>query len=304
MRLRSSTRAWVASGAVAAAVLVSVVSCGDGTDEATRAGGVPSIVATTSIWADVASNVACGGLADVEALVPVGADPHAFEASAADRAVVGEALLVISNGLGLEGGLADIVESAESDGVSVFVATDHVEVVDGDPHIWFDPTRVMAVAAALASTLIDEAGLPRADIEGCLDAFQASLETLDDDTSALLQSVPDDRRRLLTNHDALGYFAARFGFEILGTVLPSSGLGETSAQRLAELVDELESTEVSAVFTEQGEQSDVIDALAAEAGDLDVVALYTDTLGDEGSGAETYIGMMRTDAELIAGTLG
>ncbi len=290
-------------------LVVAITSCGDATPTADSpgAGGGDSpavIIATTSIWTDVAANVACGGLATVESIIPAGVDPHGFEPSPADRQRLDEALVVVTNGLGLEGGVADIVESAAEDGVSVFVATEHTDVLDGDPHIWFDPTRVIAVATELADELVDRAGLPRAEVDRCLTSYVAELADLDHDLGEQLRTVPDSRRLLVTNHDALGYLASHYGYEIIGTVLPSSSLGETSAQQLAELADILTDTGIDAVFTEITEGRDVIESLAVEVGDIEVVELYTDALGAPGSGADTYLGLMRTDAALIAGALG
>ncbi len=112
--------------------------------------------------------------------------------------------------------------------------------------------------------------------------------------------MPPDRRLLVTNHDALGYFADRYGFEILGTVLPgTSTLAEASPAELERLAADIESAGVPAIFAEALESTDEAAALADDLG-VDVVTLYTDSLGDDGSGAETYAELMRYDATAIA----
>jgi zinc/manganese transport system substrate-binding protein len=117
--------------------------------------------------------------------------------------------------------------------------------------------------------------------------------------------VPDERRILVTNHDSLGYFADRYGFEVVATVIPGgSTLGEPSSAELAELVALIGETGVPAIFAENVEPSTLAEAVAAEAGSgVAVVELYTDSLGEAGSGADTLIGMLLTNAERIAGAM-
>jgi zinc/manganese transport system substrate-binding protein len=297
----------------------------------------PQIVATNSIWADVATNVACDGAAEVISLLPPGTDPHAYEPSMADRARLQEASLVVANGLGLEAGLQDTLESVESDGVPVFVAGDHVEVrrlaedpadgaaggssdadehegdeddashhhEEGDPHLWQDPTRTSEVVTALGESLVEEAGLDATTVQRCVDRYTRELATLDADVGAMVAAVPAERRVLVTNHDALGYFADRYGFEVLGTVIPGPGtLAETNPAEIEALAQAIEEAGVPAVFAEEQHSDADARALAERVGDVEVVTLHTDALGEEGSGAETYVAMIRRNGELITGALG
>ena len=128
---------------------------------------------------------------------------------------------------------------------------------------------------------------------------------LDADISATLSAIPEGDRVLVTNHDALGYFAARYGFEIAGTVIPSgTTLAEPSSAELAALVEEIQQRGVQAIFAETTEPSTLADAIAAEAGEaVQVVELYTGSLGEAGTGADTLIGMLLTNAQRIAGAL-
>lgn len=314
-----------------------LVACGGSDGEGGGPSGAPVIVATNSIWADVAGNVACDGAAEVVSLLPPGTDPHAFEPSMADRARLQEASLVVANGLGLEEGLGDTLESVEADGVPVFVAGDHVEVRplsadaalgaeggssdadrpagggdgashdhdEGDPHLWQDPTRVAEVVAALGEALVEEAGLDATAVRRCVERYTAELATLDEEVEAMVAAVPVDRRVLVTNHDALGYFADRYGFEVLGTVIPGPGtLAETNPAEIEALAQAVEESEVPAVFAEEQHSDADARALAERVGEVEVVTLHTDALGEEGSGAETYVAMIRRNGELVAAALG
>ena len=308
-----------------------------------------SILATTTIWADITQNVACEGLAEVVSILPPLADPHDFEPSMSDRARLDEADLVVANGLGLEEALEDTLASVEADGTPVFTAGDHMtslafdaetsgghdtdadhdaedgkheeEGQDGgedhggedddhghgseDPHVWLDPLRVAAAVANLADALIHQVGLDADRVISCSDAYLADLEALHGDVGATLDRVPTARRMLVTNHDSLGYFADRYGFEVIGTIIPAaSTLAEPSPAGLEELAHLIEETGVPAIFAEQlGHGSREAAALAGSLEDVSVENLYTGALGPAGSGAESYLAMMRHNAETIAAAL-
>ncbi|MDH3706124.1 MAG: metal ABC transporter substrate-binding protein, partial [Acidimicrobiia bacterium] len=283
----------------------------------------PVIVATTSIWADVVANVACDGLVDVQTIVPVGADPHAFEPSLADRGRIDSAQLIVANGLSLEEGLADTLDATDT---PVFTMADHVATIDyatdvdhddedaghddehdqgADPHVWLDPTRVRDAIGPLVDEMVATAGLDRAEVDACAAAYRSELDTLDAEVAAILDAVPTERRALVTNHDSLGYLADRYGYEVVGTVIPTpSGLGATNPAQLEALAELIERRSVPAIFSETQHSADDAEALADRVGDVEVVTLRTGTLGDPGSGAETYLAMVRTNGELIADALG
>lgn len=333
-------------GALFLAGSLGLVACGDADDESGAAGeDAPTVVATTGIWRDVVSNLACDGLAEVSALIPAGSDPHAFEPSLRDREALDEASLVVVNGLDLEEGLIDTIDAVLDDGVPVFAISDHIspapleggddhddeestdhagededgeeehgteEAADagpdhegGDPHIWFDPLRVSSALPALAGMLVDEAGLEEAAVRRCLEDYRAELERVDDDVTETLASVPAAGRKLVTNHGALTYLADRYGYEIIGTVIPStSSLAQTNPAQLQDLVETVRSNGVKAIFAETQAATDDAEALGREAGGVEVVSLFTGSLGEDGSGAETYAGFMRTNATRIAEGLG
>ena len=270
-------------------------------------------MATTGIWADIAGRVVCDGSLDVRTIVPTGGDPHSFEPSLADREMLDGATLVVANGLGLEETLDDTLQQVEAGGVPVFRAGDHVETIRGsdqrdedgdgaDPHIWLDPTRVAAVLPALGAALV-EAGVDQATVDDCVTSAQADLAGLDEELASTFAAIPAARRKLVTNHDALGYLADRYDLEIVGSVLPStSTLTEASTGELEELGTAIEEAGVPAIFAERLGNSADAEALADRLG-VELVELYSDALGEQGSGADTYEGMLRTDATSIADAL-
>jgi zinc/manganese transport system substrate-binding protein len=305
-RYRSAVALSVGLIAVAAA-------CGDDTTDGRSADtDGPTIVATTSIWADVVGNLACAGLAEIQTVIPIGGDAHTFEPSLQDREVLENADLIVANGLLLEESLEDTIDAVEGGGTPVFRLADHMtpidsddpEHVNGDPHVWFDPTRVAAALPALRDSLVDQAGLDAGRVDACLDDYRSAIATTDSEVTALVATIPADRRKLVTNHEALAYFAEHYGFEVLGAVIPSpSTLAETNPADLQELVRLIEEADVPAIFAEAQHSSVEADALADAVGDIAVVTLFTDSLGPAGSGADTYLGLLSTDARLIVDAL-
>jgi len=285
--------------ALAAAAVVGLAACGGSDDGASAADGPASLVATTTIWADITSHIACGE--HVDSIVPAGADPHSFEPSLRDRERLNSSDLIVANGAGLEAGLVDLVDSAAHDGVPVVTIADHVDVVAGDPHVWQDPQRVIAAIDPIEAALV-AAGRDNGQIAACAEQYRSELKALDTDIAAMVAEVPADRRVMVTNHDAFGYFAQRYGFEIVGTVIPSmSTLGESSAGQLAELADKIEHYQVPAIFAERLGSSHDAQALADRLG-VRVVELDSDALESKGEGA-TYEGMMRRNAAAITDAL-
>ncbi|NND03963.1 MAG: zinc ABC transporter substrate-binding protein [Acidimicrobiia bacterium] len=262
-----------------------------------------TIVATNTILGDFVANVA-GADAAVVVLTPVGADPHDFRPSASQVADINGADLVVANGLGLEEGIEDVLEAAEEDGVRIVRISDDADSVDElDPHIWLDPVLMAAATDMIAREL--------AAINGSVDwmsraeRYSDQLLALDDEIRDLLSVIPEGERKLVTNHDSLSYFADRYELEVIGTVIPGrSTLGNPSSAELASLVDLMRGTGSTAIFAETTQPTALAEAIAAELGtDVEVVSLYTGSVGEPGSGAETLVGMLRINASRIAGAL-
>lgn len=315
--------------AIVVAVALAAVACG-GADEPVEGDGL-SIVATTTIWADVASSIV-GSEGSVESLIPVGVDPHAFSPSPSQVAGLVGADLVIANGLGLEAGFKDVLAAAEDAGAVVVTVgdfadplgfdtageacepADHddhgVEPADEhdhgtgcDPHVWMDPERVALAVGAIAEALASIA--PDVDWAGAATGYESELNALTAEMAEILDAVPVDRQVLVTNHDSLRYLAERFGYSVIETVIPGgSTLGNPSSAALAQLVETMRDLEIRAIFADTTDSTALAEAVAAElGGSVTVVELYTGSIGPEGSGADSLIGMLRVDAELIAGAL-
>lgn len=307
-----------ASVGLVAALLTGCAS-DDGTDSTVQ------IVATTTILGDIARNVA-GDNADVEVLMPVGVNPHDFQPSSQQVAAIQRADLVVVNGLGLEAGLHDVLEAADSDGVLVwevaadldplpFATADH-EDEDGhddeddhehgslDPHFWLDPLRVAAAAGLMSEHLSEVA--PDVDWSSAADEYATELEALHSTSVEQLAVVAVPDRKLVTNHLSLGYFSDRYDFEMIGTVIPGgASLANPSSSELASLVETIEQEQVPAIFTETIEPDALAQAVAAEVGyDVAVVELYTGSLGEPGTDGDTLIGMLATNVGRIAEALG
>lgn len=293
MRLRLAALAVVAALAAA--------GCGGAGGSPPPSG--PSVVVTYSVLGAVVTELV-GDHAAVTVLMANGVDPHDWSPSAKDIERVMNADIVVANGLGLEEGLAKTLEEAEKAGVAVFRATDHIQVRElaeesdhagGDPHFWVDPISMRDVVAALATELA-AAGIDVADRSADL---QQRLVDLDAGARATLAVVPEAGRKLVTGHESMGYFADRYGFQIVGTVIPGlSSQGEVSAGELAALKAQIEAEGVGAIFTEIGTPAAVVEAIGRETG-VEVVELPSHTLPDDGS----YFTFIRGIASAVAGAL-
>ena len=294
---------------VVCASLAGAAACGS--DEG--ADGRPRVAVTTPMLGAVVADLV-GDAAEVTVLMPNGVDPHDFQPSAKDVEAIGHSDLVVENGLDLEEGLEDALAGARDDGVAVFTATDHValrEVSEGeaehhegtgdddgadsgeDPHIWMDPIAMRDVALALAPALETGLGL---ELGGRAGDLGARLDALDAELARTLAVVPPDRRELVTGHESMGYLADRYGFELVGALIPSlSSQAQASAEGLSELRDQVREAAVPVIFNEIGTPDGVADAIADETG-AGVVEVGTHTLPDDGS----YFTFMREAAAAVA----
>jgi zinc/manganese transport system substrate-binding protein len=272
------------------------------------------VVATTTILADVVQQVV-GDDGRVETLIPRSADPHEFQASADQALLLRKARLVVANGLGLEEGMLDVLSAARAEGVDVLEVGPLVEplplrggaeAAQLDPHVWLDPLRMARAVELIGDRIaLTDSQLPDDAWRSRAAAYQAQLQQVHTEIEAQVARVPVERRKLVTNHDAFGYFAARYGFEVIGVVIPGGGTaGAPSAAELAELARVIRQQQVPAIFTEETLSQSVARALAQEVGqDVRLVQLYTGSLGPPNSDADTYLGLLRTDARLIVEAL-
>lgn len=300
---------------VVATGLLALAACG-GDD----ADGTPRVMAATSILGDLVEQVA-GEQVEVEVLIPATADPHDYQLSAREQARLREADAIVINGGQLNAGLERQVGSATGDGVPTFLAFDAVEdplTADGpdhdhgdhdhdhgelDPHFFGDPRRTVQVVEALGPFLADAVeGLDRSALDGSLAAYVDELHRLDAEVEDILGAVPAHRRVLVTNHLVLGYFADRYGFEVAGTIHSGAHVSQPSARDLVELRRLMDAQEIDVVFTDVTMSANNAEQLA-DSLDVEVVALHSESLGEEGSGADTYVDMVRANARSIASAL-
>jgi manganese/iron transport system substrate-binding protein len=268
------------------------------------------VVATTSIVADVVQNIG-GDLIDLTMLIPRGTDPHAFEPTPQDVAAVADAQVVFANGAGLEIFLQPLLESAGED-VTVVPVSYGIELLQfegahgggADPHTWLDPQNVMVwthnIELSLGALDPDNAATYEANAE----AYEAELKALDTWTREQLAQVPEENRKLVTDHTALSYLAHRYGFEQIGAVFPGySTLAEPSAQGLAELEDAIREFDVRAVFVGLTVNSDLAKRVTGDTGTR-LVFLYTGALSELGGPADDYLSLMRYNVSAIVEALG
>ena len=282
--------------AIVAAGLTGAAGCGrpPGT-----ADGRLAVVATTTQLGDFARTVGGARVAVTQLLRP-NTDPHEYEPTPKDVGAVADAKVVLEHGLGLDNWLDQVVANAGGSAVRVVTTAGIALLPHGDPHVWLDPGNaikmVRNVEQALAS--VDPAGATtyHANAEGLVGRITA----LDRELVARIAAIPAARRKIVTDHDAFGYFARHYGIKIVGTTLPSlSTAAEPSTRQITALAATIRREGVRVVFSEASINPRLERALADQAGVTLGAPLYGDSLGPADTPAGTYLGMMRTDMDAI-----
>jgi ABC-type Zn uptake system ZnuABC Zn-binding protein ZnuA len=280
---------------------------GESGDRPPAPGRVLNVVATTTLVADFATNVG-GDRVQVTSLFKPNVDAHDYEPSPADIETIARADLVIENGVGLEEWLDDTIESSGFRGPVVDASQGvRLRLVDGqpDPHIWQNPRNAEVMAAnivrALAAADPSDAGVFRANLA----AYTKQLHALDAEVQRQIDSLAN--KKLVTNHDAFGYYIDRYGLQFVGSVIPSfDSSAELSGRDIRDLVAKIKTTGVKAVFSETSLPPRTAETIAREAG-VKVVegedALYGDSLGPAGSDGDTYLKMIRHNTATIVSNL-
>jgi len=272
-------------------------------------GSKKTIVVTYSVLGSVVIDLV-GTEANVVVLIPNGQDPHEWEPSAKDIETLNKADLIIQNGLGLEGGLQKTLSLAMQQGVKTFIASDHITVRKvgqgegipnggpdqmvgaDDPHLWTDALTVKQVVVALTEQIKTDLGL---DVSAQAQEIENQLDSLNTEIVTLVNTLPETNRKLVTGHDSLGYFADRYGFKLVGAIVPSlTSQAEVSAADLAALKTLIQENQVKAIFTELGTPPAIAETIGTETG-VKVVALSTHILPSDGS----YFTFMRNLAQTI-----
>ncbi len=271
-------------------------------------GGRLAVMATTSLIGDVARQVG-GARVDVKVLLPIGSDPHAFEPRPQDIAALSDAQLVLVNGLGLEATLTQLLSNAKtvvtvSDGINALPFSGHEAEAGGlDPHVWQDPNNVIVWANNIAAAFAKADPAHADEYAANAKAYVAELTALDASIQQQVAAIPAANRKLVTDHGDFGYFAARYGFEQIGEVIPSVSTGAApSAQELAALEDAIRSGGVKAVFVGTTVSPDLSRRVADDTG-VQLVFLFTDSLSKPGGDADSYLAFMRYNVNAIVKAL-
>ena len=319
---------------VSLAAALAAAGCGDDGDDAAGSGEVTA-VATTTIAGDLVRAVG-GDRVELDTLVPAGADPHDHEPRPSDAAALAEADLVVKSGGDLDEWLDDLIDNAGGD-ASELTLIDSVEAIEGghaheeeeahadedeanadeapaeeephaeeasddvDPHWWQDPRNAVLAVEAIRDALAEADPAGRRTYDRNARAYTSELRALDGGIERCMQRVPEEKRKLVTTHDSLGYFADRYDVEVIGSVIPSlSTQAQPSAKDVDDLVEQIEDEGVEAIFPEAAVSQRLEMAIARESGAEVGDELWADSLGGEGSGAETYLDAMRVNADALA----
>ena len=303
-------------------------------------------VSTTVLGDVVEQMVACVGddSIGVEVLMPIGVDPHDYQPSSAQLATIADSGVVVANGLMLEESLVEPLEELEAEGGSVYRLAEMVDPIpfaeigghehdhgheedhdhgheedhdhgheedhdhghdhgEFDPHFWLDMERVALATELLGSELATDFG---ASFETCGAEIAQSIRTTEGEVVGILDSIPEENRLLVTDHEAMSYFAERYDFEIAGVLIRGGGtLAEPSSQELAQLVEQIDNLGLSTMFGNVHAPSDLLESIATESGgDVQVVSLYLGSIGEAGSEHGSYQEMMLANARAIASALG
>jgi ABC-type Zn uptake system ZnuABC Zn-binding protein ZnuA len=266
-----------------------VLLAGCGSDAGGGSGDGPRVVATTTQLADMARNIAPG--ASVTAILSANTDPHAYEVRPDDVKALARADVVLRSGGETDEWLAGALDSAGVGDDKIVDAGAAAGLEGDDPHWWQDPSKAVKAAEAIGR------GIPGADAA----PYVEKLRALDSSVRACMDAVPAGERLLVTSHDALGYYARRYGIRVVGTVIPSlSTSGQPSAGEVDALVQTIRDTGVKTIFAESSVNAKVEQAIARETGARVGARLWADTLGPAGSDGATYLGSIAANTRAIA----
>ena len=286
-------------------VLASAVASCSG--PSASAGDTVWVVATTTQVGSIAAELG-GDAVDLTVLLEPGIEAHDFEITPAGGAAIEQAALILKSGAGLETWLDDAIATIGradrvcdlSEGIGLRApAVDHDE--EADPHYWMSAPNAVLMVENARDALVEAAPFAADDIGERASVLIGRLEAADREIRTLIDEIPADRRQVVTDHDALGYFIDEYGLEFLGSVFPSLDVSaDPSAREIEELVTLIRKNDVHAVFSESAVNPQLAEAVAAETGaTLSGDTLYTDSLGAPGSGADTLDGMLLHNAHVI-----
>ncbi|MEM6755075.1 MAG: metal ABC transporter substrate-binding protein [Cyanobacteria bacterium P01_C01_bin.38] len=271
----------------------------------------PDVVATNTIIADLAKNIG-GDEIDLTSILQPGVDPHVYEPVPKDTISLEEAELILYNGYNLEPGLVKLIQSAgvEADKLAVGEVAAPLQLDEGgnttvpDPHVWGDVENAIKMSTAIRDALIKLSPEDKEEFTENAEEFINQLKQLDNEITQQLATIPQEKRKLITTHDAFQYYASAYDIPIAGTLIGISTEEQPSAQTVKKLVEEVKKTGVNAIFAETTINPALIKTVAQEANvKLAERELYSDSIGAPGSEGDSYIKMMKANTSTIVEAL-
>jgi ABC-type Zn uptake system ZnuABC Zn-binding protein ZnuA len=288
-------------------LIFALTACG-GKPASSTGASVPVILASTTFLADMARNVA-GDRVEVASLLPVGTDPHSYQPTPQDVAKIEQSQVLIINGAEYEHFLEPLLENAGGERMLIEASAGinprkEASAEHGvDPHLWLDPNLVITYVENIRKGLTDFDPEGAAVYQSNTERYIAELRILDTWITEQVNRIPVERRLLVTNHEAMGYFAERYGFTIAGTVIESfSSDASPSAGQMASLIDQVKSSGAPAIFLDAGDNAALAKQIADETDVQVVTDLHLESLTN-GAPAGTYIDMMKHNVTLIVEAL-
>jgi zinc/manganese transport system substrate-binding protein/manganese/iron transport system substrate-binding protein len=294
-------------------IITAAVACG-GDDNAGATASSPTpggklIVVATTVQITALAREVGGDKIDLTGIIPAGADPHEYEPRASDLTKIENADVILRHGMGLDDWLDDTLSASGKDADTV---TEGIVPLQGeeegqtrdDPHVWQDPDNDKIMVDNIAAAFDKADAAHKATYDANATAYKQKLDETKAQVQSIINEIPPDDRKLVTNHDAFGYFARTFGLTIVGAVIPSVSTGsEPSARQTAALLDLIDQQNVKAIFAESSVNPTLARTLAGDAHVKIIDDLYGDSLGEPGSGADTVDGMLLANARKIADAL-
>jgi ABC-type Zn uptake system ZnuABC Zn-binding protein ZnuA len=305
--MRPCLTLFLAAGIVATGALA-LGACGDDSGGQASPGGRLNVVATT-VQVGALAREAGGDRINLRVLIGPGVDPHDYEATTSDLKTMRSAGVILRNGIGLDAFLDKAIKGSESR-AAVVTVTDGIALrtaaggSEKDPHVWHNPQNAKIMLLNITDALAKAEPAGASEYRQNAEAYAKVLDETDATIATMIQSIPPENRKMVTDHDAFGYFIDHYGLTFVGTVIPGvSTQAEPSARDLAALADTIKREKVKAIFAEGSMDPKVAQQIARDTGVKIVDDLYGDSLGEPGSEAATIHGMLLFNARRIAEAL-